>query len=278
MKNYNSNRIISTPTTYAKNHYLYVQETGSLLSIEPHVSRRDNLASLLFFTVTRGKGSIQYHGRRVLIQTGDCIFLNCLEEYAHESSKEDPWELSWVHFYGKEAASFYDTYCEQGGSFWFHPSDPSIFINTLGSIFREMQNKSPYYELKVHKYLTDLVTYCYLDSSITRSTAPLAMEKITSICSYIDEHFSDVINLDQLAALFFISKFHLSREFKRITGVTVGNYITEKRISEAKRLLRFTKEPIGSIAVSCGITDVNYFTKVFTKYEGMTPSNYRKKW
>ena len=84
--------------------------------------------------------------------------------------------------------------------------------------------------------------------------------------------------MDFLSSHFFVSKFHLSREFKKATGLTVGNYLNSRRINKAKELLRFTKEPIGTIAVSCGIPDVNYFTKVFVKYESMTPSAYRKRW
>lgn len=279
MKTIYSNRIITTPSSHAKEHYLYVQETGSLQSIEPHVSRRDNLSSLLFFTVMRGSGTLTYRGKLFPIRMGDCIFINCLEEYAHESSKDDPWELSWVHFYGKEAATLYQHYEEQEGQFLFHPTDISVFLSALKSLFQEQSEKQTFFEQKCHKYLTDIVTACYLESaSIQEGKADSTSEKILAIRSYLDEHFAEDIDLDFLSSHFFISKFHLSREFKKVTGLTVGNYLNSRRINEAKQLLRFTKEPIGSIAVSCGIPDVNYFTKVFAKYESMTPSAYRKKW
>ena len=49
-----SNRILNTPSSYAKQHYLYVQEVGTLQSIEPHISRRQNLDSYLFFIFLQG--------------------------------------------------------------------------------------------------------------------------------------------------------------------------------------------------------------------------------
>lgn len=279
MNNFNSNRIITTPSSYARDHYLYVQETGSLQSIEPHISRRDNLASLLFFIVMKGSGTLTYRGKKQTINTGDCIFINCLEEYSHESSQNDPWELSWVHFYGKEAAEIYRHYQEQGGHYLFHPSDASPLIHALKNLFDEQDTKGTFFELKCHKNLTDIVTACYLESaSIQEEKSDSTYGKILSIRSYLDEHFADDIDLDMLSRRFFISKFHLSREFKKITGITLGNYLNGRRINEAKRLLRFTQEPIGAIAAACGIPDVNYFTKVFSKYEAMTPSAYRKKW
>lgn len=279
MSNFSSNRIITTPSSYARDHYLYVQETGSLQSIEPHISRRDNLASLLFFIVMKGSGALTYRGKKQPIHMGDCIFINCLEEYAHESSQNDPWELSWVHFYGREAAEIYRHYQEQGGRFLFHPADASPLVYALKNLFHEQDSKGTFFELKCHKNLTDIVTACYLESAfIQEEKIDNTYGKILSIRSYLDEHFAEDIDLDMLSRRFFISKFHLSREFKKTTGVTLGNYLNGQRINEAKRLLRFTKEPVGTIAASCGIPDVNYFTKVFSKYEAMTPSAYRKKW
>ena len=64
-----SNRIISTPSQYAKEHYLYVQEVGTLQSLEPHVSRRQNLSSYLFFLVLDGNGTV-FHSRRRLRMAG----------------------------------------------------------------------------------------------------------------------------------------------------------------------------------------------------------------
>lgn len=274
-----SNRIITTPSSYAKEHYLYVQETGTLQSIEPHVSKRDNLASLLFFIVQKGDGYVEYHGQRTALSSGDCVFINCLEEYAHESSKDHPWELTWVHFYGKEASAIYKHYCEQNGLYVFHPSDPIPFHNTLNQLFQQQAAKASLFEQLCHKELTDLVTLCYLASANTHScVVDSTQEKILAIRDYMDLHFAENINLDSLSEYFYISKFHLSREFKKVTGATPLNYLTNRRINEAKRLLRFTKDPISSIAVSSGIPDVNYFTKLFSKYENMTPSAYRKKW
>lgn len=274
-----SNRIIATPSAYAKAHYLYVQETGTLQSIEPHISRRDNLASLLFFFVMKGSGVLTYKGRKHALTTGDCIFIDCLEEYSHESSKDDAWELFWVHFYGKEAAHIYRHYSEQGGLFLFHPGDATAFLGALNNIFALQSSKDPYYEQVCHKNLTDIITACYLESSpLNKGKGDSIYEKILSVKHYLDENFAKDITLDKLSSRFFLSKFYLSREFKKAAGTTIGNYLNSRRINEAKKLLRFTNAPIGSIAASCGILDVNYFTKVFVKYESMTPSQYRQKW
>ena len=70
----------------------------------------------------------------------------------------------------------------------------------------------------------------------------------------------------------------MSREFKKAYGITIANYIIAKRITYAKELLRFTSMQIEEIGQTCGIEDNSYFNKVFRKLEGMTASDYKKKW
>ena len=84
--------------------------------------------------------------------------------------------------------------------------------------------------------------------------------------------------LEELSGLFFISKYHLSREYKKKYGITIGSDLTGRRISHAKSLLRFSDSSIEEIALLCGFADAGYFIKVFKKAENMTPLEYRRKW
>ena len=272
----NSSRILATPTSFAKKHFLYVQEVGSLQSVSPHISRRDNLESFLFFVVTKGRGSLSYHGQVFPLTAGDCVFLDCLEEYAHESSLEEPWELSWVHFYGSSANILYQHFLDLGGDFLFHPGHLSLFLDTLDILFETQKNQGNSRELLSHRYLTDLFALCVDEIGNTGSSS--VTEKVRDIQNYLDVHFSEKISLDDLAEQFFISKFHLSREFKKLTGTTIGNYLTARRISHAKKQLRFTRLPLDAIARECGLSDTSYFVKVFKNAEGMTPGEYRSRW
>ncbi|CBL08058.1 helix-turn-helix transcriptional regulator [Roseburia intestinalis] len=106
----------------------------------------------------------------------------------------------------------------------------------------------------------------------------LLSDKLKTILHYLDEHYTENISLDQLAEHFFISKYYLSREFKKEFGTTVIQYVLAKRINNAKELLRYSNSSIEEIAHLCGIDDASYFNKVFRKMEGCTASEYRKRW
>ena len=84
-------------------------------------------------------------------------------------------------------------------------------------------------------------------------------------------------------ALFMISEklkatpSYLSRQFNKEVGKGLPEYITEERIKLAKSLFEENMEaPVGKIAQAVGFSDMNYFAKVFRKYTGQTPTQYRK--
>lgn len=273
-----SNRIIATPSNYARTHYLYVQEVGTLQSLEPHISKRQNLNSFLFFLVLDGNGEVSYEGRKCGISAGDCVWLDCTRPYSHESSASNPWSLMWVHFYGSCARDHYDNYIRQGNSFLFRPRNIVAFTDILSQLYQAQQDKSSLAELISNKYITDIITLCFTENRKETAGEYSIPEKLKQVHSWLDEHYPDRVSLEKLSEEFFISKYHLSREYKKTYGVTLLNDLTAKRISHAKSMLRFSSSSIESIARSCGYQDAGYFIKVFRKSENMTPLEYRKMW
>ena len=88
---------------------------------------------------------------------------------------------------------------------------------------------------------------------------------------------SGQIDYDLLASTFFVGKTQLNRKIKAVTGYTTTEYILQVRISMAKHLLMKTDFSIGQIASRCGIDDVAYFSSVFRKCVGKTPTAYRNR-
>ena len=106
----------------------------------------------------------------------------------------------------------------------------------------------------------------------TRSFSPLIQKTVDFICLNLREDLS----LCGIAKRLCVNKSYLSTAFKRETGSTLTDFVTERRISHALYLLNTTDAPIQEIACDCGIADMSYFTKIFRQKKGMTPSHYRK--
>ncbi len=94
---------------------------------------------------------------------------------------------------------------------------------------------------------------------------------------YIDSDLTANLSLSRLASIQNISAGYLSALFKKETGQTVTDFVSNKRVRLAIKLLETTNLQIQTIAQHCGILDVHYFSKVFKKYAGMTPKEYRER-
>ena len=105
------------------------------------------------------------------------------------------------------------------------------------------------------------------------STDSLFVGKLTAI---VDDNLqSDVLSSVFLADVFCMSQRHFSRRVKQLTGLDVTHFIRSRRIFKAVQLLKNTELPISEIYIKCGFESANYFTRVFHKQLGMTPTQYR---
>lgn len=275
----NSNRIIYTPSPFAKDSLLHLQETGQLQAQKPHTSRRENLRSYLFFVVLDGSGKMIYDEHDYFLQKGDCVFLDCRKPYSHCSS-ENLWTLKWVHFYGPSMHNIYEKYLQRGGLPCFTSANPEEYHHLLQDLFIIASSDSYIKDMEINEKLSMLLTILMKESWHPDKINPHSTSKrnLREIKDYIDLNYTQKITLDNLAQQFFINKFYLTRLFKEQFGISVTSYLLQVRTTQAKQLLRFTDLSIEQISQKCGMNDANYFSRMFKKVEGITPGEYRKRW
>ncbi len=97
---------------------------------------------------------------------------------------------------------------------------------------------------------------------------------IQNIAKYISENYNADLSLNSLAKKYCISPNHLSKQFKKTTGVGLNEYINISRIVAAEHFLKNTNHSITKVATECGFNDSNYFAAVFKKIKGITPKKY----
>ncbi len=102
-------------------------------------------------------------------------------------------------------------------------------------------------------------------------------EKISRVIEYINENLSSKMSLDSLSSTFFLSKYHLLREFKKYTGYTIHEYIRQKRLIMAKSLLKEGIQ-VTEVCSMCGFGDYSNFIRSFKKAYGLAPKKYCKKY
>lgn len=100
--------------------------------------------------------------------------------------------------------------------------------------------------------------------------------QISAIKNYINRSYSQNLNIGQISRQFSCSPSHISHMFKKTTGKSFREYLTEIRLNAAKSLLINSHLSVTEIAYSVGFTDSNYFSNVFKNHVGISPREYRK--
>ncbi|MBQ9940525.1 MAG: PocR ligand-binding domain-containing protein [Clostridia bacterium] len=122
--------------------------------------------------------------------------------------------------------------------------------------------------------LYDLLSYIIFDNAIQIVYDPL----VTEIVDFIDTNFHENLSVGYLCSRFHISKNSLYKAFNDNFRCTVNEYITERRLKYAKTLLAQSDEPVYQIARNSGIDNYTYFCRLFKIKNGVTPTEYRKKY
>ena len=99
---------------------------------------------------------------------------------------------------------------------------------------------------------------------------------LMQVTNYVQHNLSRPVDVDDLAKTLFISRTHLASRFKQETGMTLTDFILAEKVEEAKRLLRYSDKSLTLIANYLGFSSQSHFTRIFKKYSGQTPREYRE--
>lgn len=275
-----SNRVIYTPSAFARKNLLHLQETGTLHALKEHETGRRNLDSFLFFVVCDGQGELDYLDDSYSLKAGDCVFVDCNFPYRHATDTENLWTLQWCHFQGAGLDEIYHKYMERGGTPVFRPEAVSRYTSILDSIYLLATGSDYIRDMRINEKLNVLLTYL-MEESWNPERRIYKKKKgvdLSPVREYLTTHYSEKISLDGLSDLFFINKYHLVKSFKEQFGFSINTYLQSVRITKSKQLLRFTELSMDEIGIQCGLGTGYYFSRVFKSVEGIPPSEYRKKW
>lgn len=109
-----------------------------------------------------------------------------------------------------------------------------------------------------------------------QSQHPDYSEAVCKVLEYIEKNYKENISLEEIANYVHMNKSYLSHLFKKETQKNIYSYLLDFRMEKAKKLLAETKQSIYQVGCLVGIPDSAYFSKVFKKYTGMTPLEFRK--
>ncbi len=114
--------------------------------------------------------------------------------------------------------------------------------------------------------------------SSQREERRLSPRAIAMLEEYIDTHLDEKISLETLAALVNVSQFHFVRRFKATTGLPPHQFVIRHRLEKVKSYLQKSELSLAQITHCCGFSSQSHMSRLFRRYIGVTPANYRNTW
>ena len=225
------------------------------------------------YYITSGRGMVTIDGIGFFVSAGQSFLTFPFSNVCLEADGDFPWEYSWVEFRGLEAAWL----VSQTSFGKKHPVVEKIPILNFEFLFNieDCGSDSTFAQCRAGGKLIVLLSY-YVEhfpckDSENASYAILARK-------YIEKNYRNPeFNVQSVASHIKIDRTYLYRLFKAETGMSVIDYINNCRISKAEILLIDESISIKDVAYSVGFTDQMYFSKVFKKLRGQTPTEFRRK-
>lgn len=238
---------------------------------EFHTVRENGLISHQILFTLEGEGIVKIDGKSYIQKRGSVFYV--ASGIPHEYYPLDgKWATCWVVFRGDslpvlmKRLGFPDYICKK---------TPAIDkIQQLYERIRLAAKDSIHGDencsLLIYEYVLMVRRALLLDE--TEDSGGV----IDAALLYLDKNYSKEISLGELADMCQISEQHFCRVFRAKIGMRPMEYLARKRVLEAKVLLHDTGKSISEIGKIVGYGDPTYFGMVFKKYEGMSPSQYRK--
>ena len=259
---------------------LHVTDIGYYPTARYHFrERREPISQYILTYCTRGAGWYELAGKRYSVGSDQLFILPAEKPHAYGADLDDPWTIYWVHFKGEMAGIF-----AEGFSTPFSiPSGDDSRISTRLGVFEEI------YRTLKNGYSSDNLSYSaaalyYFLGSIkylgkyrkSHETHEGERDIVETAIHFMRENLSKRLTLADIARHVNYSPSHFSAVFSRRTGYAPVYYFNQLKIQQASTYLDFTDLKITQICPRLGIDDPYYFSRLFRKHMGMSPSDYKK--
>lgn len=248
--------------------YLFTIHYGALYSCRPpYTIDRQKFDYAILFLFHEGELNFDYRGKMWRAGADEIVILS--GKYPNHYWAEVPVTFSFFHFSGNVTEEYIEQlYQVKGAHFTGEPAlQAKDHALELMKMLKDEKVDGNLMSLHIHSIFTHLLGE-FGDHG--------GNEVMVQAERYIDTHFSEQIKVADLAALFNYSQYHFSRLFKVEVGIAPHQYLLNRRILEAKRMLANTRGTVEAIAFDCGFNSISHFIRAFKSATDLTPNEFRK--
>lgn len=211
-----------------------------------------------------------------IVSAGNMVLYRPKEMQRYVYFAKDQTEVYWVHFTGSNVKQILKRHHFPATGHIINTGTSPEYQRIYREMIQELQLCRPHYQELLAVLLLQLFVLVDRHSSNNKVMNSFVQNEIEHAVSYFNEHYNLDISIEEYAASRNMSTSWFIRNFKLYNGTTPLNYILSIRIANAQSLLENTRYNITEIASITGYDNPLYFSRLFKKYTGLSPSEYRK--
>ncbi|MDE7342126.1 MAG: AraC family transcriptional regulator [Lachnospiraceae bacterium] len=251
---------------------LYLTDVGFYPKAKHHYMERNvGIGENIFFYCVDGEGTICIDGKRYKLHAKEAFCIPHDQKHCYYADKEKPWSILWVHFSGEDTSLYsLDTY--KVVSFHSrHATNRMLYLFDL--LFQVLEEP---YSLGNFAYMTQVLALILSDTYLKeRKEEASGNVHVSNIIRYMNSHLEENCTLDDLSEKFKLSKSYLNVIFRKYTKKSPIDLFVSLKMTEACKLLKTTDMYIYEVANAVGYKDPYYFSKIFRKVVGTSPTEYK---
>ena len=228
----------------------------------------------LVHCITKGRGTVTAEGNTHLVKKGEIFIIRPGVPVSYASSAEDTWSFAWVGFRGADC-KYYLKEAGIGEDTVVKKANAKVFLAAVKNCIDYYGNSA---DTPSQAKFTSFLMEAF-DSLSARKSMSVRLEPSSQVeraLEFIEYNYMRGISAGDVALQLSIDRTHFFRIFKAKTGVSPEQYITRFRVEKALDLLKEDRHTVTEIASLVGVSDVYYFSKLFKKNMGKSPTEYKK--
>lgn len=258
---------------------IYITDIGYYpKAFQHYVDRSNGIGQHIIIYCVEGRGWVSINKTRMDISPSHFVVIPAHTPHRYGALEADPWTIYWVHFKGDIASHVVKLITRDAQDYLPYLSYNEDRIKLFEEICFNLQqgfsaDNLRYVNMIFYHFLSSLL----YEEKYNQAARPGPEDAITRTIEMMQQKLNSNISLNALAAHSHLSVSHFSSLFRERTGFSPVEYFNHLKIQYSCQQLAFTAKPIKEIAAELSFSDQYYFSRIFSKYMGMSPSEYRNR-